>query len=249
MFVEGVDPIELAPHGMDIGHTILNPRDNLKNLPESYLRSLESLPKRHRQRFLDGLYLSDVDGALWTDGMINDAKVKVSGEIVKTVIAVDPSVSSSATSDECGIVACSLDEFGDGIVNDDLTAKLSTRVWAQTVVNAYYKYDANEVVAEVNQGGDLVEDAIRNIDPNIKVVKVHASKGKFARAEPVSMLYEQGKVGHAKSMPDLESEMTEWVPMQTKESPNRIDAVTWGITHLMIKPVKRREVRAMVIGQ
>lgn len=249
-FLDGIDPIEGAPHGMDTGVCHINPRDNAKNLPESYLKALRAMPKRYRQRFWDGLYLSDVDGALWTDQMISDAKLKILGERVKTVIAVDPSVSSSATSDECGIVVCSIDEFGDGVVEDDLTAKLSTKVWAQAVVNAYHKYEANEVVAEVNQGGDLVEDVIRNIDPNIKVVKVHAAKGKFARAEPVSMLYEQGRVGHAKSMPNLESEMTEWVPMHTKESPNRIDALTWGKTHLMIKPEKkRREVRAMVVGQ
>lgn len=237
VFILGQDPATgepIANHEL-YGHIQINPIDNLENLPELYLKMLEGLPKRQRKRFLEGRFLKDVEGALWTDEMVEKAKAKIPGEVIKTVIAVDPSVSHSPTSDACGIVACSIDENREGIVHEDLTVKASTKTWAQRVVNAYHKYDANCVVAEVNQGGDLVEDAIHNLDSTIKVIKVHASKGKFARAEPISMLYEQNRIAHEKEMLELEGEMTEWVPMNSKESPNRIDALVWGLTYL-IKP-------------
>lgn len=237
VFKQGKDPKTGEPiANFDLyGSMQINPIDNLENLPDHYIQMLEGLPKRQRQRFLEGRFLKDVEGALWTDAMVEAAKGKEQEEVIKTVIAIDPSVSHNPTSDECGIVACSIDANRDGIVHEDLSGKFTTKTWAQRAVNAYYKYNANCIVAETNQGGDLVVDAINNLDSTIKVVKVHASKGKFARAEPISMLYEQGKISHEKEMLELESEMTEWVPENTKESPNRIDALVWGLTFL-IKP-------------
>lgn len=237
VFILGQDPKTKEPvANFELyGNMQINPVDNLINLPEMYVKTLECLPKRQRERFLDGRFLKDVEGALWTDEMIEAAKAKKQGEVIKTVIAVDPSVSHNAGSDECGIVVCSVDENREGIVHDDLSGSYSTKTWAQRVVNAYHKYDANCVVAEVNQGGDLVKDAIQNLDPAIKVITVHASKGKFARAEPISMLYEQHRVSHEKTLLELESEMTEWVPENTKQSPNRIDALVWGLYHLITK--------------
>jgi len=236
MFVLGMNP-DKAYHGLDVAHLQMNPIDNIANLDEDYLKLLKGLPKRKRQRFLDGLFITDVEGALWNDVMVNEAINKFQGEIIRTVVAVDPSVSNREDSDECGIVVCSLDEFQDGVLQADLSGKMSTRTWAQRAVNAYYLYRANCIVAEVNQGGDLVEDAIHNIDPNILVEKVHASKGKFARAEPISMLYEQKRVSHEQELPELEEELTGWVPIDTKESPNRLDATVWGLTHLMIEEI------------
>lgn len=229
-------------HSLDAVKLQMNPVHNLPNLPPEYLEALKQLPKRQRQRFLDGLYLTDVEGALWTDQMVNAARLKQPAELRKTVIAVDPSVSSSARSDECGIVPVSLDVNGEGVVHDDLSGKLSTRAWAQRVVGAYRAFEANEVVAEKNQGGDLVADVIHNLDPTIKVVLVHAAKGKFARAEPVSMLYEprMERVAHLKDMPLLEAELTETVFTDITESPNRLDALVWGLTHLMIGKTKMR---------
>ncbi len=229
-------------HALDVANLQMNPVHNLTNLPPEYLKALEQLPKRQRQRFLDGLYLTDVEGALWTDQMVNAAKLKRPAEIKRTIIAVDPSVSSSTTSDECGIIPVSLDVNGEGVVHDDLSGKLSTRAWAQRVVGAYRAFEANVVVAEKNQGGDLVADVIHNLDPTVKVVLVHAAKGKLARAEPVSMLYEdrQERVAHLKSMPLLEAELTETVFTDVKESPNRLDALVWGLTHLMVGKTKMR---------
>ena len=242
-FIQGLIPGTKEKHVLNCGHMVLNPFDNAANLPEEYLRILESLPKRQRQRFLDGIFLNDIEGALWTDQMLSAAKARAPGEIIKTVISVDPAVTNQENSDETGIVVASLDEFADGIVEEDLSGKYSTNTWAQRVVNAYWEYEANEVVAEVNQGGDLVEDAIKTIDPRVKVVKVRASKGKFARAEPVSALYEQGKVSHVKELPDLESQLTEWVPLNSKKSPDRLDAMVWALTHLMLRE-NERTVRA-----
>lgn len=241
VFFEGVFPDDEA-HGWDTAKIRLNPRDNAENLPAAYLVKLQKLPKRQRDRFWEGLYLSDIEGALWTDQMINVALAKEPADLRKTVIALDPAVTNNTGSDECGIVVCSLDENREGVVHDDLSGKMSTRDWAQRSVNAYHDYDANCIVAEVNQGGDLVEDVIHSMDPNVKVIKVRAAKGKLARAEPISHLYEpeMEHVCHVKRMPKLETELTETVLDTVSASPNRLDALVWGLTYLMIGKTKIR---------
>ena len=233
LFFDGKLP-DGSPHALETGKLQLNPKDNKENLTPEYLGALMALPKRQRQRFYEGLYLSDVEGALWTDIMVNAAKAKEPGELKKTVIAVDPSVSNNPGSDECGIISASVDVYDDGVVHRDLSGKMSTREWAQAAVSAYHLDAANHIVAEKNQGGDLVRDAIHNVDPNVPVVLVHASKGKFARAEPVSQLYELLKVSHERDMPYLEAEMTEWIPKDSRFSPNRLDALVYALTDLMI---------------
>jgi len=239
LFMEGCLP-DGTPHDLETGAIQVNPIHNHENLSPEYLRALESLPRRQRQRFLDGQYLADIEGALWSDEDIVNARLRQPGDIKKTVIAVDPSVTNNPGSDECGIVVCSIDTENMGIVREDFTKKMSTGAWARRVVSAYHAFNASEIVAEVNNGGDLVEDAIHNIDPYIRVVKVRASVGKKARAEPVSMLYEQGHISHTKDLPDLESELTETDLDKVKTSPNRLDALVWGLTHLMIGRTKAR---------
>lgn len=245
--IKGVFPGTNTPHGIDIAHLLMNPADNAENLPPSYLKRLQQLPKKERDRFWAGLYASGVEGALWDEPMIQGAHFLFSeiGDPVKTVIAVDPTVSNNKHSDECGIIPASIDDMGRGIIHEDLSGKMSTNSWVQRVVGAYHHYDANAVVAEVNQGGDLVEDAINNVDSTIKVIKVHASKGKYARAEPVSALYEQGRVAHDPDgdLEKLETELTSYVPVDYPASPNRLDALVWALTELMVKPHKRRAVR------
>lgn len=241
LFFEHKQPIggEPIPYPEEYGHLIMNPTDNQENIDEDYIKMLKSQPKRHRERFLEGKFLSDIEGALWTDRMISAAKIKIPGEIVKTIVVIDPSVSDGKDSDECGMHVISLDENGEAVVQKDLSLKASTKTWAETAVNAYYEYEANEIVAEVNQGGDLVEDAIKAVDPKVVVKKVRASKGKKARAEPVAALYELGKVSHAETMPETEAELTEWVPDKNMRSPNRLDSLVWGITWLMLAKNKR----------
>lgn len=237
LFFEGKLP-DGEVHGWDVANIQMNPGGNIANLPPEFLAALAKLPKRQRQRFLEGQFLADIEGALWTDQMVNMARASYDPDVGlrRTVVAVDPSVSNNKGSDECGIVVVSKDVDHRAVVRADLSKKCSTKTWAQRVVNAYHTYEANEVVAEVNQGGDLVEQVIHNIDPNIKVVKVHAAVGKLARAEPVAMLYEprQEKVSHAKPFHELESELTETVFEDVAMSPNRLDALVWGVSHLMI---------------
>lgn len=238
MFIEGNMPGTKKKHQYDVASILMNPRDNLDNLPPSYIRTLEAMPKRHRDRFLEGLFLTDIEGALWTLQMITDARAKEheQSKIRRKVIAVDPSVSKSGNGDACGIVSCAATTDKQGVVGKDYTRDgRSTKQWAQAVVNAYHAEKANYVVAEGNQGGALVEDAIHNIDRNIKVKIVHARVGKLARAEPISMLYEQGRVIHTCDNPDLEAELTETDFTEANESPNRLDAMVWGLTDLLLK--------------
>lgn len=241
------DPITGAPikNPDDYGSIQMNPIDNLENLPEKYILILESMPERARKRFLDGLFLNDIEGALWTTEMLEMAKAKVPGEIMMTVIAVDPAVTSHEDSDLTGIVVCSRDVAGDGIVHDDLSLRASPNTWVQRIVNLYHEYEANAIVVETNQGGDIVEAIIKKVDRTIPVIQVKASKGKFARAEPIAALYEQGKISHTQQLIDLETEMTEYVPMNSKKSPDRLDAVVWGLTHLLLKEQATMQVRAL----
>lgn len=246
-FVLGLIPKEKTKCTLDTGYIVLNPADNVTNLPPSYIKILESMPKRQRERFLDGKYRDEVEGALWNYEMITDALNVQTGEIIKTVVSIDPSVTNNKDSDETGIIVASVDEFGYGIIHKDASGKMSTGTWAQKAVNLYHEYDANCIVAEVNQGGDLVIDAIKAIDPTIKVIALRASKGKFARAEPISAFYEktQLKVKHDKNFPELEEQLTEYVPETAKQSPDRLDALVWALTYLMLRK-HEREVRAMV---
>lgn len=230
-FHRGVNP-DLSRHGMDTASILLNPEDNRENLHNDYFKFLDSLPLRKRQRFRDGLYLEEVEGALWTDEIINRATATDWGELIDVVVSIDPSTTDNPGSDECGLVVAAKDEFDRGVVLEDASKKMSTKAWAQAAVNLYHEHEANRIVAEVNQGGDLVSDAIHNIDSNIKVVKVHASKSKKARAEPVAMLYDQGKISHAQGLAKLEEEQTTWIPLESKFSPNRIDATVWAFFDL-----------------
>ena len=218
----------------------INPTDNIENLPESYLKILEALPKRQKERFLLGHWLSDVEGALWTDQMLIDARAKEPGEVIKTVVAVDPAVTHEKDSDETGIVVCSLDTSKHGIVEEDLSGKFSTQTWGQRAVNAYYEYRADAIICETNQGGNLCVDLIHSIDPQVKVIKIHAKRGKFARAEPVQALYEANLIHHRKHFPGLDDQMVEWVPLNSKRSPDRIDSVVYGLSFLMIQPRETR---------
>ena len=251
-FIKGVDPMDRKTPIEDWEEThgalLMNPKDNLDNLPAHYIKSLRSLPERQRKRFLEGMFLDDVEGALWKDPMLERARSLARGEIVKSVVSVDPSVSNNPDSDECGIIVAGVDDLDNGHALADYTGKLSTKAWAEKAVWAYHEHDCNEIVYESNQGGDLVRDALQAVDPNVPLVAVRASKGKFARAEPVTVFYEERdpkgadmrQIGHASHedgtplLVDLEEEMATWIPDRTRESPNRIDALVWAMTHLLI---------------
>jgi phage terminase large subunit-like protein len=237
LFIQKVDPVtnidlELSDNYVSL---LMNPCDNLANINEDYIAGvLCSLSERERKRFELGEFLSDVEGALWHYDLL--VKAKSVDKFAESVVAigVDPAVTSNDDSDETGIVVCSSD-YKNLNVLADLSLRASPDIWMQTVLNAYDKYNANYIVVETNQGGDLLESLIRTKNRNVAIKKVHAKKGKFSRAEPVVALYEQNRVYHEnKNLDKLESQMLEYIPHRAKGSPDRIDALVWAATDLVI---------------
>lgn len=187
---------------------------------------------------LEAELLDDVPGALWTRAIIDAYRIKASeirwDLIVRIVVAIDPAVTAGEKSDDTGIVVAGLTISGHVVVIEDLSCKESPLAWAQIAVGAYKRYGADRIVGEVNNGGDLVEANIRAVAPNVAFRSVHASRGKAIRAEPVAALYEQGRVHHAGFMPDMEEQMCAFVPGMKQASPDRMDAMVWAVTELLI---------------
>ena len=246
-FIESKDPISLKPLAEKVPYLVMNPSDNTENLPQGYIKRLERLPKKQRDRFLSGKFTLDVDGALWDYKLIIEAQAKKIGQEERTVVAVDPAVTNNPNSDETGIIVATKSGI-DCRVDADYTCKESTQTWVLRAINAYNDHNADAIVAETNQGGDLVENVLRLNGFEGRFIKIHAKKGKALRAEPVVALYEQGRVAHADGLEDLESEMMEWVPMNTKESPNRIDAAVYAITELTGVNSQFSELLELAIG-
>jgi hypothetical protein len=173
----------------------------------------------------------DVDeapGALWTRKIIDDYRVISKPDLARLVVGVDPSATS--TGDEAGIVSAGY-AGGELYILADDSLQGSPKVWASQAVLAYHRYNADAIVAESNNGGEMVRDTILTVDPKVNVRLVHASRGKATRAEPVSALYEHGKAHHVGTFPALEDEMCIWIPGDA--SPNRMDALVWAATDLM----------------
>jgi hypothetical protein len=173
--------------------------------------------------------INEVPGALWTRKIIEEARVWTAPSLDRIVVAVDPSVTS--TGDDAGIIVAG--RCGDhGYVLADLTLQGSPLTWAKASVDAYNQYEADRIVAEANNGGDVIEAVIRQVDRNVPITLVHATRGKWTRAEPIAALYEQGRIHHVGNFPALEDEMCLWVPGDP--SPNRMDALVWALTELML---------------
>lgn len=216
--------------------------DNAGNLSDSYLQAITGVYEGTRlaQQELYGEMLDDVEGALWTIEMIEEAREMIlPPHAPLRCIGVDPSVAENPR-DECGIVVCASTADRDlykrhAWVLEDATIHGSPEVWANKVVEMARRWGA-PVVAEVNQGGALVRNAINAIDPTVKVLEVHSKYGKALRAEPVVLAYEQKRVHHINYLADLESQMTAWIPGETRNSPDRVDALVHAMTALLIKP-------------
>ena len=207
--------------------------DNAKNLAASALAELKLRYENTRlgRQELYGEILDDVEGALWTRDLIEAARVTQTPPLVRIVVGVDPAVTSSETSDQTGIVAAGVTADGNYYVLDDKSLRASPDTWARVAVNLYQELKADRIVAETNNGGDMVIILMKQVDPSIAIKKVTATRGKQLRAEPISSLYEQGRVHHVGYFPDLEEQMCEWTP-QSKESPDRLDALVWALTEL-----------------
>ncbi|MDA8585730.1 terminase family protein [Rhodobacteraceae bacterium] len=223
---------------------------NKANLANSFLDEIETQfgGTRQGRQEIEGVLIEDVEGALWTREILEAAWVEDAGDLDRIVVAVDPPVSSKADSDECGIVVAGV-RFGEtkrdwtGVVLADVSlAGATPTVWARAVVEAYERFGADRIVAEVNQGGDLVGEMLAQVDPSVPLKAVHASKGKVARAEPVAALYEQGRVRHLRGLGLLEEQMGLMARdgYAGKGSPDRVDALVWALTELLIRPADAR---------
>jgi len=193
---------------------------------------------------LDGELLEDLDGALWTRAMLSACRTETAPRMSRVVVAVDPPVTGHAGSDACGLVAVGASTEGPvrdwraWVLEDASLAAASPSDWARAAIDLMARHGADRLVAEVNQGGDLVETVVRQIDPSVPFRAVRASSGKSARAEPVAALYEQGRVAHLPGLDRLEDQMCRMTVRgyQGSGSPDRVDALVWALTETMIAP-------------
>ncbi|MDP5215933.1 terminase family protein [Ruegeria sp. 2205SS24-7] len=217
---------------------------NRANLADSFLDEVRAryAGTRLGRQELEGVLMADVEGALWSSEMLEGAQVDAAPELDRVVVALDPAVSSGASADECGIVVVGAriqgppQDWRAYVLADRTVHGKGPAGWAQAAIAAMEEFDAERLVAEVNQGGQLVEEVLRQVDPMVPFKAVHAARGKAARAEPVAALYEQGKVFHLRGLGALEEQMC----LMTNEgfegqgSPDRVDALVWALHELMI---------------
>ena len=205
---------------------------------------------------LEGLLIEDAEGALWTAAQLEALRVEKAPAFGRVVVAVDPPVTGHKGSDECGIVVVGATTEGPpadwrAVVLEDATVHaVKPTDWAQAALDAMARHGAERLVAEVNQGGDLVESVVRQIDPLVPYRAVRAARGKVARAEPVAALYEQGRVAHLRGLAELEEQMCKMTAhgYEGQGSPDRVDALVWALHELLIAPGakwRRPQVRAL----
>lgn len=241
MFVQKINPEDLTPYFQPelYAYLQMNPTHNRENLKEGYIEQiLGSMSARKRKRFLQGEFLEDNEGALWTSTTLEKYRIsfkKFMEEVEQEYAAtgVDPAVTNKASSDDTGIVTCIRGRNGHYYCIADSSLKSTPLGWAHAANNDYEEFQCDKIIGEVNNGGDLVEQNMRLVNPDINFKQVRASKGKAIRAEPVAALAEQGRFHIVGELPDLESEMTGWVPDSGDPSPNRIDALVWAMYGIM----------------
>ncbi|MFN8694567.1 MAG: DNA-packaging protein [Holosporales bacterium] len=223
--------LELPHHEITRGSSY----DNKAHLPETFLQRLETIYKGTRlgMQELYGELLTDTIGALWNRAMIEATRVTSTPGLVRIVVAVDPAVSTGIT----GIIVAGLGSNGHVYVLADATVHASPDAWARTAVRHFNLWNADRLVAEVNNGGTLVETLLRTIEPGLPVRLVRAAIGKLPRAEPVAALYEQGRVHHVGVFPELETELTTYNAALGQASPDRLDALVWAVTELVLDPI------------
>lgn len=246
VFVKGIDPE--TRQGLDRARYAalqMNPRDNLENLPENYIKTLESMPARMRKRFLDGEFGNSTEGALWTLEGIDKHRTDELPDLQRIVIGVDPSGADdvdNAHNDEIGIVVAALGVDGRAYVLEDASLKAGPGTWGRVVGTAFDRHAADIVVGETNFGGAMVKHTIQVARPGTPYKPVNAARGKVVRAEPISALYEQGKVRHVGTLTRLEDEMCAMTThgYTGEGSPNRVDALVWALTELF-PAVTRKE--------
>jgi len=250
LFMQGLNPIDNTSFLQKTCSILMNPIDNIENISSDYLDTLSALPTRQKLRFLEGKFLDLVEGALWrSDWICNNRLISKPDSINRIVVAIDPATTANKNSDETGIIVAASDQ-DKGYILDDLSLKGTPNQWAVAAIKAYDKYMADAVIAESNQGGDMVRVVIQQAaqelfrqgqrsSKHINVNLVNATKGKAIRAEPISDLYEQGKISHIGIFDTLEEQMTTFTNQYDRNkdgSPDRLDALVWALTDLMLVP-------------
>ncbi len=211
--------------------------DNRANLAPAFMAQIIAKYEGTRlgRQELSGELLEEAEGALWNRSMIERARL--SGpppQMRRVVVGVDPAITAKAESNLTGIVAAGLGVDGRGYLLADGSGRLSPDGWARKAVSLYDSLRADRIVAEGNQGGDMVRQTLQGVRANIPVRIVHASRGKQARAEPIAAIYEQDRIKHVGVFPQLEDQMCVWEPLGDQPSPDRIDAMVWAFTDLML---------------
>jgi phage terminase large subunit-like protein len=234
----------LAREGRDVTVTRGSTYENRANLAPGFfdqvIRKYEGT--RLGRQELNAELLDDTPGALWSHGIIDAARQAVAPNLARVVVAIDPAGTSGEDADETGIVVVGKDNQGHGYVLADASGKYQPIEWAKIAIAAYRAHHADRIVAERNNGGDMVAATIRMVDPNVPVTTVWASRGKVTRAEPVSALYEQGRMHHVGTFPQLEDQMTNFTSDFDRHaagySPDRLDALVWAAIELLVEPMK-----------
>lgn len=219
--------------------------ENADNLSPAFFTEIAAAyegTKLGRQE-LYGELIDDIEGALWSWAMIEAARISTAPDLDRIVVAVDPPATAGPDADECGIVVAGttkiLDEPTGFVLADWSKGAMSPRQWAERAVAAYHEFEADRIVVEVNQGGDMVRAIIAQVDPSVPVREVRASRGKRLRAEPIAALYERGLVRHVGAFATLENQMTSFTA-ETSKSPDRLDALVWTLTDLLLQPAAPR---------
>jgi phage terminase large subunit-like protein len=213
--------------------------DNEFNLPPNYIQRVRAKYEGTRlgRQEVYAEVLEDVPGALWSRELVEASRRScVPCQLVRIVVAIDPAVTAGEEADETGIIVAGLGEDGRGYLLQDCSGRLSPAGWAQQAVHAYHHYGADRIVGETNNGGDLIEQVLRTVDPNVAYKSVHASRGKYLRAEPIAALYEQRRIHHVGLFGELEDQMCSFVPGVCKSSTDRLDAAVWAFIELFLEP-------------
>lgn len=231
----------IARDGQDAIVTRGTTYDNRANLAPSFFSQIVSRYEGTRlgRQELNAELLSDTPGALWQVDWLDRDRVDTAPELLRIVVAIDPAVSTSPNADETGIIVAGVDRRGHAYVLDDLSGKFGPHDWAKRAIDAFDRHKADRIIAESNNGGELVRHTLRTIRPNIPYRAVHASRGKVTRAEPVSAVYEQSKAHHVGSgLSALEDQMcaftSDFDRSRAGYSPDRVDALVWALTELTV---------------
>lgn len=228
-------------------------KENASNLAASFLLQMQERygGTRLGRQELDGELIESREDALWSRENIEEHRVFEAPDLLRIIVAVDPPASSKITSDACGIIVAGIDARNHAYVLADRTMKaVKPHQWAARAIAEYHAWQADVLLAEVNQGGEMVSSVIAAIDASVPVKSVHASRGKYLRAEPVAALYEQGRVHHVGGLQQLEDEMCDFAleGLTTGKSPDRMDACVWAITELLMRNSSKPRIRSLATG-